>query len=321
MHKWTTWALGAGILAMTACSGGDKGGSESDDTGAGEGGGSGDGGGGATAFEDFINTTATPVGDFTGFEAGYDAAGAWLSQGAPDPSCVTEVGVDGFVEDFESGNGVPEATVEIWYGDSVDGVPDVTMSSDSAGNVSGGSTMVCQPITYKVSTDPDLDDTKATFEAHTVTAYTSGSANDYYNSVSKSTYQLIPSLLGVSVDPERGTAAGTVYDMNGDPVKGAQVVVRNANDNFPSSVVVKYFVDEFPNREQPETSEDGLWVAVNIDPGDWFIDAYVSDGAGGHILMGRTSVKILADSINIGNIYVGYDGVKYPDNCLAPCGG
>lgn len=317
MVRWTM-CFAALALAM-GCSGGDKGGSSGDDSGsAGTTGGG--GGGGSLTFDDFINTTATPIGDFTGFEGGYDAAGAWIDQGTADASCQVERPVDSLVEDFESENGVPEATVEIWYSDTVDGVPDVTMVSDSSGVITGGPLQTCIPVTYRASTDPDLDDTKNTFEAHAVFAYTDASVGEYFNSVAKSTYQLIPSLLGISVDSQRGTAAGTVFDVNGDPVQGAQVIVTNAEGNIPQDTVVKYFVDDFPNRDQPETSPDGLWVAVNIPPGDWSIDAYVSDGAGGHILMGRTTVTIYADSINIGNINVGHDSVKYPENCLSPCG-
>jgi len=313
-------AVLAGSVAI-ACSGGDKGGGSEDSGGAGEGGGGsgGDGGGGGGSFEDFINTSVSPEGDFTGFETGHEGAGGWLDPGTPDSSCVVERPVQTKVEDFENGHGVAEATVEIWYADAVSGAPDVTMTSDSSGNVSGDSSLVCQPLTYKVATDPALDDTKPTFEAHVVYTYTSGEIDEYFNSVAKSTYQLIPSLLGVSVDPAKGTAAGTVYDINGDPVKGAQVVVTSTGGDIAGDTVVKYFVEEFPNREQPETSEDGLWVAVNIPPGDWTIDAYVSDGAGGHMLMGRTTVTIFADSINIGNIHVGYEGVKIPENCLTAC--
>ncbi|HCH61249.1 MAG: hypothetical protein CL927_10930 [Deltaproteobacteria bacterium] len=319
MRSWTMWALGLSLVITAACSGGDKGGGSEGDSGA-AGGDGGDGGGPAT-FEDFINTTASPVGDFTGFEGGFDAAGGWLTQPSPDASCVVERPVNALVEDFETEEGVGEATVEIWFADEVSGVPDVTMTSDFSGNLSGGNTLVCQPITYKASTDPDLDDTKSTFEAHMVSAYTDSSVGENYNSVSKTTYQLIPSILGISPDPAKGTAAGTVFDMNGDPVTGAQVVVSNDAGNLSGNTVVKYFVENFPTRDQPETSEDGLWVAVNIPPGEWNIDAYVSDGAGSHILMGRTRVTIYADSINIGNISVGYDSVKFPDNCLAPCGG
>jgi hypothetical protein len=316
--------LACGALLLAAgCSGGGKPLGVSGDTGASGGtdGGNGSGGGGGpVGFEDFINTTATPVGDFSGFEGGYEASGSWLDQGDVDASCLVERDIDSMVEDFETENGVPEATVEIWYADAVEGVPDVTMTSDSSGAITGGPSKVCIPVTYKATTDPDLDDTKPTFEGHLVFPYTDGSVGELFNSVAKSTYQLIPSLLGISIDPQRGTAAGTVFDLNGAPVKGAQVIVTNASGDIPNDTVVKYFVEDFPNRDQPETSEDGLWVAVNIPPGDWQIDAYVSDGTGGHLLMGRTVVTIYADSINIGNIHVGFDGVKLPDTCLAPCG-
>jgi hypothetical protein len=45
---------------------------------------------------------------------------------------------------------------------------------------------------------------------------------------------------------------------------------------------------------------------------------YTADGSGGHILMGTTSVAVVADSINISSAYAGYgDGVVYPESCLA----
>ncbi len=312
-------AGGICLLAL-ACSGGDKGGLSTGTSTTDDGGG---GSGGPPVFEDFINTTVTATGDFTGFEGGKDAAGGWLDPGAPAEGCVVERPVAGMIEDFESELGVGEATLEVWYVDAVSGAADLTLTSDpgTTGSISGGSMLVCQPLTYKVSTDPALDDTVPTIESHLVVAYTDGSVGERFNSVSKSTYQLIPSLLGISVDPTRGTAAGTVYDMNGAPVKGAQVIVRDASETIPSGMVVRYFIDRFPNRDQPETSEDGLWVAVNIPPGDWAIDAYIYDGSGGYLLMGSTTVTIFADSINIGNIQVGYDGVRYPDTCLSACGG
>ena len=97
---------------------------------------------------------------------------------------------------------------------------------------------------------------------------------------------------------------------------GAQVVVRDADGNIPESLVVKYFVDDFPNRNQEWTSEDGLWVAVNVPVGTWYVDAYVSDGAGGHIVKGTTVVEVIADSINVSNIHTGYgDGIRYPEGC------
>jgi hypothetical protein len=311
---------------LAACSGGDKGG-EGTDTGTGGEGGDGGGTDGTDGTDgtgdptiplsDYINTTKAPVGDFTGFAAGKDGNGGWLTQTQRSDAAGATFTLNGTVQDFQDEFVVPDATVEVWYADEVSAVPDVTEVSDGSGLISA-SMPKCQPITYKTSTDASLGDTVNTFEAHQVYGF-GDSQSDTLNSVSTTTYTLIPSLLGVSVDPERGTAAGTAYDVNDDPIEGAQVVVRSlVDDTIPAGVTVKYFVNSFPNREQPETSPDGLWVAINIPAGDWKVEMYVSDGAGGHFLMGQTVLKVYGDSINIANIYTGYDSVKLPSDCLAP---
>ncbi len=269
-------------------------------------------------FSDFVYVTDAAVGDFTGFEGGY--TDAWLSQSV-DSSKQTTVSMTGKVEDFESGDEVKEATVEIFHNNDPTGTPDQNLTSDDNGEVSG-QWPVCAPISYATFTDPDLNDTKVTFQVNEVYGYTeekggAASVDVQFNSVSTSTYQVIPSLLGVSPDTDKGIVAGTVYDLNGDPVYGAQVVEVDASGNIPETLVVKYFVDEFPNREQEWTSEDGLFVMVNVPTGDWSLEAYISDGAGGHLLMGATNVNVIADSINISSIYIGYgDGISYPASCL-----
>lgn len=305
-------------LIAAGCSAGDKGGSS--DTGDGGGGldDTGGGGGGAN-FADFIDVTDSPTGDFTGYEGGFDAAGEWWTQSV-DPEAQTTTTLDGEVSDFESGDPVIGAAVEFWYGDAVDGVADAKTESDDSGKVSISEMPVCTPLTYKVSTDPNLDATKDTYEAHQIYAVGEGElkVEDELNSVSVTTYRLIPSLLGVTVDDDKGIIAGTAYDVNEDEIMGAQVVVRDDNGTIPESLVVKYFVEEFPNREQPHTSEDGLWVAMNVPEGTWNVEMYVSDGAGGHYLMANTVVEVFPGSINISNTFTGFgNGIRYPDSCLA----
>lgn len=311
----TRFALMALIAA--GCSAGDKG--SSSDTGDGNGGLDDTGGSSGADFADFIDVTEGATGDFTGFEGGFDAAGAWLTQDV-DPEAQTTTTLDGEVSDFESGNAVTGATVEFWYSDAVSGVADAKDESDDNGEVSISDMPVCTPMTYKVSTDPSLDATKDTYEAHQIYSVGEGElkVDDELNSVSVTTYRLIPSLLGVTVDDDKGIIAGTAYDINEDQIMGAQVVVRDDNGNIPEDLVVKYFVEDFPNRDQPYTSEDGLWVAMNVPEGTWNVEMYISDGAGGHYLMGNTVVEVFPGSINISNTFTGYgDGIRYPDSCLA----
>ena len=296
-------------LLLAGC--GDKDEESTDDTGS---------SGTEDRFATFVYVTEAASGDFTGFESGY--TDAWLIQDV-DPTKQVTASMTGMVEDFETGDEVEEATVEIFHNNDPTSTPDQSLTSDGDGAISG-EWPLCAPVAYSTYTDPALGDTKVTFQVNEIYGYSeekkgSGpSAVDVtLNSVSSSTYQVIPSLLGVSPDIDKGVVAGTVYDLNGDPVYGAQVIAVDSAGNIPESLVVKYFVDEFPNRDQEWTSEDGLFVMVNVPTGDWSLEAYVSDGAGGHLLMGATNVNVIADSINISSVYIGYgDGISYPASCL-----
>jgi hypothetical protein len=126
----------------------------------------------------------------------------------------------------------------------------------------------------------------------------------------------------VSPDPTKGVVAGRAYDIGENYIEGAQVVVRNVTTGvIPEGVVVNYFVDNFPTRNQKWTSADGLWVAINLPVGDWSIEMYIADGEGGHKLMGATIVPVYADTINISSIHTGHgDGIKYPANCTVGFG-
>lgn len=267
---------------------------------------------------DFIYVSESAVGNQECFIGGYETMGGWNTQTlidfSEDGSFEAVKNVDVSVIDFETDEPVSEATVEVYYADELSGSPDVQGESDAAGALSLD-VPVCSPYSYRVFTDPALDETRITIEAHTIEA-PSVTATEF-NSVSKGTYQVIPSLLGVAVDPDKGIVAGTMYDCNGDKVLGAQVVVKNAAGEIPESLVVNYFVDDFPNRNQEYTSEDGLWVASNVPVGEWTIEAYVSAGDGSHIMVGATQIQVFANSINISNIHLGFgDGLKYPDDCV-----
>ena len=292
------------VALLAACGDKDTGSSgEGDDTG---------GGGSEDRFAEYVYVTEAASGDFTGFEEGYQ--GSWLTQNVNSELQIT-VNMTGKVEDFETGDEVGEATVELWHNNTPSGSPDQSVTSDGSGAVSG-QWPICQPVAYRTSTDEALGDTKVTIQVNNV-EYGKGDVDVQFNSVSSATYQVIPSLLGVSPDPSKGVVAGTAYDIGGDAFSGAQIIAVDASGNIPEGIVVKYFVDEFPNRQQEWTSADGLFVVINVPVGDWTLQAYISDGAGGHKLVGASNVSVVADSINISSIYSGYgDGVRYPDACL-----
>jgi hypothetical protein len=261
----------------------------------------------------YIHPTDEAVGDFSCFTPG----AAWLTQEV-DAAKVVPRTLHAMVEDFEDNFGVNEADVEIWYGDTFSGTPDVTGSSDSAGSVDL-EVPTCQALAYMTSTDPLEERTVDTQEAHQIYGYVEEGTllEDDLNSVAQSTYTLIPSLLGVSLDDDKSVIAGTAYDCNGDPIQNAQVVVVDSAGDFPESLVTNYFIEEWPVREQPATSEDGLWVAMNVPEGAWTVQLWALIG-GVEVLLGATELESFAGGINISNIYTGYgDGVYYPESCLA----
>ncbi|MCB9745649.1 MAG: hypothetical protein H6740_23935 [Alphaproteobacteria bacterium] len=243
---------------------------------------------------------------------------AWLTQ-TPDSSCVQELPWGGVVEDFETGNEVPDATVQLFLDDAYgDGNPDQEKVTDSNGQLSvNGAAMSCTPTAYATFADPNLNTTKLTIQSHNVWEPSYIEDVDF-NSVSTTTYNVIPSLLGISVQSGMGIVAGTAYDCNGDPIEGAMIIGRTTSGTYPPQSV-RYFRAEFPNRDQEGSSEDGLWVVVNLPPDDMVMEMWVWNGSE-HVLIGSSTLTVIPDSINIASIYTGFeDGVVYPSDCLAPC--
>ena len=291
-------------IALAACTGSDT---DTDDTGPIV--------SGPPTFESLIDSQTAPIGDLSGYTPGTP----WLTQ-AVDSAKKTAFPANVAVLDFQEDTPVTEATIEFWSADAVAGAPDATGLTDLSGKTSLPAVTACQAYTYKTWTDPGREETVDTFEAHQIDPFpTAGVIETEFNSVSDSTYKIIPSLLGVEVQPGFGVIAGTAYDSVGAKIQHAEVLVHDGTGvatGIPESLVVKYFVDDFPNRDQPDTSEDGLWTAINVPPGDWTVEMYVWNGTE-HVLVGATVLTVKPDSINISNIYTGFgDGVKYPAACL-----
>jgi hypothetical protein len=300
MSKWIYWST----LALLGCSGAV----EETDTGE-----------ETSLREQFIHPSVEIAGDM----ACQPTDGTFLDEAQEiDPAKQVALSmVPGEVTDFETGNPVEDANVEIWYSDQVSGAADAnatsgTVASGDAGMVAADLT-ACTPMTYRVSTDPARGDTKVTYEAHDFYVDPDGVAAAEFNSVSTTTYSLIPALLGISPDVDMSIIAGGAYDCNDDPIEGAMVVVVDDDGKVPESLLIKYFIEDFPSPDQPYTSADGLWVAMDVPEGNWTVELWgLVNGA--ETLLGKTALQAYAGSINISSIYTGYEtGVKAPASCLA----
>ncbi len=252
----------------------------------------------------------------------WTAGDAWLSE-TPEADCQIDAAVSGTLKDFETDDPVDAATVEIFLGDTIPegAAADQAATTDASGSVNFSDPIpTCSPFTYRSSTDPARDETIVTIDAHQVLPPVATQEGEF-QSVSTATYAIIPSLLGVTVDDTKGAAAGTAYDCKGDPIEGAQVIVRDADGGYPDSQVVRYFESDFPVRNRTTTSADGLWVVLNVPEGRGnVVELYgVLEAGGTPVLLATSPVDVFADSLNISSTSFGYgDGVVYPPACLSP---
>ena len=183
--------------------------------------------------DDFVNTQDLVVaGNMECFTVGA------LTTQTPDPSCQASLSLDGTVEDFQSGDAVPEATIQVWADDDIiSGTPAVTQANDD-GNFSIDAPS-CTPFGYGTSTPVEWEETKDTYEVHQVYAY--GETSATFNSVSEATSRLIPGLIGVQWDTTTGIIADAAYDCDDTEIENAQVFIHDAAGNIPATGDIFYF--------------------------------------------------------------------------------
>lgn len=304
-------------LVLAACSGDDKDTDATDDTDD------------TTPVEDAENElslTEEATGDWSCFTpaASYDEA-VFLSQ-TIDPAKVTTMSIDGQVLDFEEDEPRTNVDVRLWFDDVSTGQPDAAQQADGDGKVDLEAPS-CQALSYLAYPDPLLDEARPTYKAHQVYGFQEGGAFEAeYISVSTNTFLVVPAIVGITPDPTKSTIAGTAFDCTRQPdtlseveagkVRNVEIVIRDLQGNKVPGVFVRYFVEKFPDRDQPHTSADGLWTAINVPEGEYRVEMWGLIN-GEERILGATTLKTYADSINIANVFGGYNGVKYPDGCLA----
>ncbi len=295
------------LTALPACSGGTA---AKDDTATSD-------SGSGNPMDAFVNTTSTYVGDTTCYNG--DGV-SWLQQ-TPATGCTGDMTVSATVSDFQQDLPVADASVYFWSNDDINSTPD--MSFDVDANGAGSITVpACTALGYETYTPAAWEETVNTYEVHQVYEWdASGATTDTWNSVSVATSRLIPSLLGLEWESGTAIIAGTAYDCNMGKIQHAQVYIHDADGNVPPDLAVRYFANNLPNSDQPDTNDDGLWSAINVPPGDWIVEMWVWDGTQ-YLMMGSTHLTMEPDSVVISNIYTGIeDGVYLPASCLATCGG
>jgi len=247
------------------------------------------------------------------------------------------------VEDFEEDEPVPGAKVQVWPENNPEAgaAAATTILDEDDGTTDGQVTIpsglinACKHFASRVWTEFEPQETYQTYQVNMAVDGDPPFTGETFNSVAFSTYNLLPLTVGVEPEPGKGIAAGTFNDCNGDPIANGEASVGNL-DLTTGTVTeaagyqMRYFTDESPDGDQMHISEDGLFGAMNVSPGDaltlmvWGIpqdEAHCDTDDGGNAifsernaamcLLGSSSIVVQPDSVNISNV----DLRPFPAGC------
>lgn len=268
------------------------------DTGNGGDGGGGDGGGGGGLLDGVPDAT-TPSG-----AADYACNG---DETAPATGSSTDFTLN--FDDF-GGMTAPGSICVSFYDDNM-----IPMSDSCAASGQMTDTMGALSVT-----DPDASwyayrvypstTTLGVIQKNEAAPASGGSADAY--TVSPTTAQLIPGILGLSQDPADGIFAGAVSDCNGDLVNGAVFRVVKGGTIIPEGPMqadahYEYFngTGDLPQAGQDYTNDDGQFLGANIPVGTEGeqVELIACANVGGTpTLIGCEETRAFAGYVNIVNL-------------------
>jgi hypothetical protein len=233
----------------------------------------------------------------------------------PPPGSPTDemVSATFVVEDFEQGYVVEGVQLEVFYGNSTDGDPDLDDSNLDVTDVDGRVTALVPAdrlIAYRVVGGPTPNyppgEVKTSIEYDVTTPAADGGTIDAI-SVSQATYMLISTVLGITPSPTLGILAGGFDDCDGQNVEGvvARLHAGGTCCGTETRCLDRYFIDETPAQDQWWSSADGLFGVLQVPPADDYLlelHGIVSgSGCPGEMaVVGRhDNIRVIADAITI----------------------
>jgi len=235
--------------------------------------------------------------------------------GCPDlPPVGDNVTVRLVCEDFEQGFSVENAYIDVFLGNSVTDTPDFELGpTDSEGRTDELQAPANSLFTYRVNASTEIvfppGEIKTSIEYGQAVPSEGGDIDVL--AVSRHTYQLISTVLGIPPSPGLGILAGALEDCGGAEVEGAVARLyagassEPCKDEDENVCLDRYFVDETPARDQKWSSEDGLYGILEIPPGDNYTLELHGKMAGSscpgqmEIVGELAGIRILPDAISI----------------------
>lgn len=261
-------------------------------------------------FADFLRAGDAPAADLACVG---DALGR---EDLVDDACTGTTTIAADLVDHESSDPVADVPLAVFFGDDAAAEPDVEISSAADGVVSFDAPQ-CAPLSYRTArTD---EDARVTTGMHELIA--PGDAPQFsFRSVRESTVGLIGFALGQELTEGTGIVFGKATGCDGDAaVDRVQVLVRDADCKVPADFAAGYTTNRVPDAFLASTSAEGFFFAMNLPPGAWVLEGYVSDGDAFR-LVAAAPITIAADEVTLADLAVGRDdGLVVPPGCRGGC--
>ena len=266
-----------------------------------------------------LTVTDPLVGDFS-----------CLGDNQAEPDAGGSAALTGVVLDFSDDIEITGAKMLLWTSNDPSDLGDADFEFDDGTDQTGvigipdGTLNACEQFAYKVWTEWQPPETMPTYEMGNVLPPVGDAEWNNFEliSVSYATYQIIPLSLAIQPDPEKGLAAGTLRDCSDETVENGQVLVVDSNGDKAEDVFIRYFKDELPDRDQPWTSDDGIFGAIDVPQGAWTLQLWgvldddmpecPTEEVDGRCMVASSEVFVIPDSINIANAQM----KPYPDACF-----
>jgi hypothetical protein len=274
-------------------------------------------------LEGYIDVVVIPEGDFTCMETGWveDAVSEDLQGTASMTATVAEL---------HSETPFAPARFENFAGD--DPTSAVVSETDNEwinpGDTWSGELAQCTPSAHRVSSSRLIGASRPTVTMHAVIPADS----DHHTAhvVLPALDTLLKSAISIGapqLSADKGVLFGQVLDCAGDPARGIQVVLLDA-DGAPLEEQVRVYSKEDSDAPAPDaaelyTSVDGWWFVPEVPVGAWTASFWMSDGDSGHIQVAEVPMQTVLDieepPLSVwthADAHVGHlDGTVYPDSC------
>jgi len=208
--------------------------------------------------------------------------------------------------DFQTNAPVPATLVSFFTttSNTVNGSqPDFTVTTGQSGTVSAS-----LPTGTPFVAEGSVAGYKDTYQFGEILSASDAGAFLPVLLISGDTVNLISALAHVQQDWSNGAIAGTIEDCSGNPIQNVTISVVNAKTGITVTTDMTYFkpsssLGDIPDPAATLTSSDGIFVALNTPPGDYYVVAHgVLPNSNVLTELGKSYAESIKNAVSIANL-------------------